>query len=236
MKFAIFNLEQSTSVSVLSNLVAEIESQNPDFVVFTNVWTEKYFLDTLIKRFKGKGWVTDPLPKGPVPKCREVLFRKDHAVLAEKVKSTLFDGTSYGFRTYVYYLHTGVLDENGENKKKVIIKTFTLEEDIEPYKRKIALTKVLEGDANLLVPEVVLSDFRVMDWEEYPVHAGWVDIYDEKGGPNEDSNYDQSRRDRIWFRENTAEALSLTSVDFDQYREKLAGTKKMTIAILDFLN
>jgi len=234
IKLAIFNLENTTSVTVLSAIVGEVENQNPDFVLFTNVWMEPYFPKSLIKTLKSKGWVTDSysqLGDRNSLKTREILFRKKSIILDGKVIDTHFDQTQYGFRTFCYLIPT---DQRDPPTRKVIIKTFTLDEDVEVFRRKSQLTHLLEGDVNLQVPEIVLSDFRVPDWEDYPTHRGWVDLYEVEGSSSEDVNYESSRRDRIWVRENTALVKSLSSAEFPGLEEKLAGDKKMTIGVLEF--
>ena len=239
IKLAIFNLEKVTSVTILSSLSAEVENSSPDFVVFTNVWMEPYFPKSLVKLMKNKKYISDhhlPLgglgPQKPgATNSREILFRKATILLSGKISSTHFDRSTFGFRTYKYLFPTQILN----SPRPVIIKTFTLNEEVESYQRSEQISQTLIGDTNYEVPEIVISDFRIFDWEIYPTPKGWSDLHDLVGSEKEDSNYNGSRRDRILFRDETAEAVSLTSIEFPD-THKLAGEKKMSIGVVSFLS
>ena len=236
IKLAVLNLENVSSVSILSAVAAEIETSDPDFVIFTNVMMEAFFPKALNKALKAKGYTSDssgPLgPKGNLP-TREIVFRKKTINLDGKVVDTHFDKSILGFRTYVYQLPTGIKDPPS---RKVILKAFTLDPEVDRHLRTAQLTHVLLGDTDLQVPEIVVSDFKILSWETYDQPSGWVDVYDLKGSENEDANYEENRRDRVWFRDGTAEAEALTSIEINDPHDKLRGAKKITVGTLKFSN
>jgi hypothetical protein len=243
IKLSVFNLENVTSNTILSSLSAEVENSSPDFIVFTNVWMEPYFPKALIKLMKNKKYVTDhylPLtglgttksPAGSRSNAREILFRKITILLSEKVIDTHFDKSTFGFRTYRYLFPTQIIN----TPRPVIIKTFTLSPEVEAYQRSEQINHILVGDTNYEVPEIVISDFRFADWETFPTPEGWNDLHDLVGTEKEDANYGPSRRDRILYRDETASAEKLTSVEFMDPQNKLVGEKKMTIGVVSFLS
>ena len=236
IKLAVLNLENVTSVSILSAVAAEIETADPDFAIFTNVTMEAFFPKALNKELKAKGYTTDssgPLgPKGNLP-TREIVFKKKTINLDGKVLDTHFDKSSLGFRTYTYQLPTGIRDPPS---RKIVLKTFTMDPEVERHLRTAQLAHILLGDTDIQVPEIVVSDFKILSWESYDQPSGWIDIYDLKGSEKEDSNYEEDRRDRIWFRDGTAEAESLSSIEINDPHDKLRGAKKITVGTLKFSN
>lgn len=230
--FSIFvvNLEGVSSLSILSSIGGEIEGYNSTFVLFTNVdMRESHISKELVKILKKKGYSSDSYealgPKYNLP-SREILFHKKEVKLLSPVQNTYFDGTVMGFRAFSYSIPFG------KETKKIIIKTFTLHTEVPQYQRKTQISHVLAGDLDLLVPEVVVSDFRILEWENYEQPQGWIDLYDFSGTQNEDSNYDGSRRDRIWIRSGSCTPSSLSSVEIPDPHNKLAGNKKFTLGVV----
>lgn len=227
---ALFNLENTTSVTILDPLVAQMTSYEPDFVLFTNVSMEPHFTKVLFNHLKVRKYISDHFaPLGAEGhgklKTREVLFRRNTLFIAAPVTSTCFDGSFYGFRTYKYSL-------DSKNETSVTIKTYTLPEKIEPHHRRSAIDTLTKGDLDLRCPEVVISDPRIMEWDDSPPPKEWSDLYDFFGSPKEEQNFDGSRRDRIWFRTGSARPVGLTSTTIDDPHNKLAGHKSITIGKL----
>jgi hypothetical protein len=235
-KVAVFNMEGVSSISIIDPLISEISTTSPDIVIFTNVWTEVHYTKALFKSLKSRKFAATDTHIISGPLVRDFLFYKpspisgplEVAKISYQKRHEFFDKVKYGFREYKFSFP---FDE----PREIIIKTFTFPPEIESYKKEFHIEHITKGETNLKIPELIISDFRISSWDvkDY-IPKGWKDPYDFVGGNSEDQNYNEDRRDRIWFRDRTAVPISMSSAIINDPHNKLNGEKKITIAEFGF--
>lgn len=221
---AVLNLEEVTSHSVLPLVFDKLHHGKIPLVIFTNVTTEENFMKVLMKGMERKKYTADSFHPVESLVFRTILFRSAEHFEWPKLRPTFTNfgeaknKSKFGYWDYEF--------------PKVIIRTFFFDPEIDPFYRKsyinqMTVPRYAEADVK---PMILVSDFRIMKWETtIDLPPDWYDLLDYQGSETEEDNFNQDRRDRIWFN-GDLEPVSFTSISFLEQKEKLQGDKKMLIA------